>query len=241
MRYPSLVRLRSLAVHAAGCCLALTFLIGDATDLRAASITHSTGEVFLDLGAPSFPPPPGLKKALPFFAPDIGETLVGVDFDFTYSGTLFVDVANPEETITFDGVIVGSTKGKLIGPLLDFDTTLTSWGTTTPRSVLPETEKTYSYGYGASGSGTPTSIGVYLGAPGATYDVSVIIGVALGGAFPEGILDFGAFTPGIVKWEASVTYTYEEDFPPIPIPAALPLLLTGLAGLGILGYRRRRT
>ena len=38
----------------------------------------------------------------------------------------------------------------------------------------------------------------------------------------------------------TLTVTVEEALTPVPVPAALPLLLSGLAGVGLIGWRRRR-
>ncbi len=65
----------------------------------------------------------------------------------------------------------------------------------------------------------------------------------------------GFFDPSPASWLLSATagvdattfsYTFTVSVPPsietrIPVPAALPLLLTGIAGLGFLGWRRTRT
>ena len=47
----------------------------------------------------------------------------------------------------------------------------------------------------------------------------------------DGILDAGVFLQGS---------SFSDTPPTIPVPAALPLLLTGLASLGLIGWRRRK-
>ena len=45
------------------------------------------------------------------------------------------------------------------------------------------------------------------------------------------------------EWEGSGTHpglTVTYDYSPVPLPAALPLFATGLGGLGLLGWRRKR-
>jgi hypothetical protein len=72
-----------------------------------------------------------------------------------------------------------------------------------------------------------SSFGLYEGAPGTKFnlDFTYNSGCEMGLSCGEG-------------WTGSVTVTY--DFTATPLPASLPLLATGLGGLGLAAWRSRR-
>ena len=66
--------------------------------------------------------------------------------------------------------------------------------------------------------------------------VRLNFGYASAGDTFDGNVD--AFTIGLI---AGPTTTYDfEATSPVPLPAALPLVISGLGGMGLLGWRRKR-
>jgi hypothetical protein len=115
-------------------------------------------------------------------------------------------------------------------------------------TVLPST--TYSIGYYA---------GVSSGSFGFQGADILINGVSINPSSPGVLtsLDFsevlGSFTTGAAQTSLTVLYAASGSgtgsvglslddffFTPVPLPAALPLFASGLAGLGLLGWRRKR-
>lgn len=60
-------------------------------------------------------------------------------------------------------------------------------------------------------------------------------------AIHNGVTSMGVFNfTGTTTGNGSGSFSYSAIFPAVPVPAALPLLLTGFGALGAVGARRRR-
>jgi hypothetical protein len=126
------------------------------------------------------------------------------------------------------------------------------------------TEVQFSLASNISATGTIVSLsasananGQGIGSPATAtgpYDVS-LFQVPLDSSFYEGTGTFSVLlflvavspTTGTVTWDSpppdgslAVTYTFTPAPPAVPLPAALPLFATGLAGLGFTTWRSRR-
>jgi hypothetical protein len=76
--------------------------------------------------------------------------------------------------------------------------------------------------------------------PGYIYAISLLMEIEGAGAFDFGNTAKFSFDSPIPFTSQSGFFLTETEVAPVPIPAALPLLLAGLAGLGILKRRGRR-
>lgn len=115
-------------------------------------------------------------------------------------------------------------------------------------AAMPDARGNTSFQFTVDGSGGPHQFEVLLNI---ALDFSATVQSWSWGAFnpqPEPPGDFIAFqfTPSAAV-DPQVTFSVLEDSSPLqfrlaatPIPAALPLFASGLAGLGLLGWRRRR-
>ena len=110
--------------------------------------------------------------------------------------------------------------------------------TGTTFSLLPGGSDSFGFGpvgfLGTFSSSSPASLLPYIGGPLDTVDVTMVGGAGVF-ASPPGLVDV------LVDYgfDGDATLTYE--FTIVPVPAALPLLLSGLAGLGLMGWRKRNT
>ena len=134
---------------------------------------------------------------------------------FTNSfGTFFI---NPLNTVTINVATVGSATLSVQGEVIDVQSTsnnFAGFATVLPSNNLLETGNSAFASYDLT-----TDIGPITG-PG-FFDLA---------AFATSSGTFGLLSIGDTTFTATTT----------PVPAALPLFATGLGGLGLLGWRRKR-
>jgi hypothetical protein len=82
-------------------------------------------------------------------------------------------------------------------------------------------------------SGSDPNLSAYIGNGSTTLDLGFLAGTSSETTSNGGSLFVG--TDGIASGQLTVTYNYT----PVPLPAALPLLLSGLAGFGAMLRRRK--
>jgi hypothetical protein len=82
-------------------------------------------------------------------------------------------------------------------------------------------------------SGSDPNLSAYIGSGSTTLDLGFLAGTSSETTSNGGSLFVG--TDGIASGQLTVTYNYT----PVPLPAALPLLLSGIAGLGAMIRRRK--
>ena len=114
--------------------------------------------------------------------------------------------------------------------------------TGTTFSLLPGGSDSFGFGpvgfLGTFSSSSPASLLPYTGGPLDTVDITMVGGVGIF-VSPPGIVD--VLVDYGFDGDATLTYEFTPGAVVVPLPAALPLLLSGLAGLGLMGWRKRKT
>lgn len=151
------------------------------------------------------------------------ETLVGVEliYDYSTTGTLqadfcafYGDCEPGTAEISFDGT------GAFAG--LNVQATQNT-GFTNSTDAL----QTSAINLTLSNTFSPVSLLDFMGA-----------GVVAGAVEADGLYD--AYATGSGSHTGSVTLRYTTEIAPVPVPAALGLMITGIGGLGLMGLRRRK-
>ena len=150
-------------------------------------------------------------------------------FNFTASGFLPNPPGFPDWTGSFTITFDPTASGSQSGPLNAFS------------SNLPAIYGAFSYGLTGPGyllaifNDSTCSGGSFCAInSGADQAVMLLIVAASGG------LTFGGAEVGSTTSPRDVFESFTGTVTPTPLPATLPLLITGLGGLGLLGWRRKR-
>jgi hypothetical protein len=221
---------RKFFVTLAGTLVAL----GSATVANAASVSIPFSYSYVSFSSPTDPTHPDFYTYSMTFNLPAGYTNASLNItEMTFDDRGVVQLNGT--TVTSSGITNGL---GLVGQMV-----FTAGGTPVPF--------TFDYGYLEATTFAPITTGFQTG----LNTIELIVNDTSGGLnFRDGLLSGGyywyGYAPNIyqgginpatsVQFQATVTYDLDDNVGQTPLPGALPLFATGLAGLGLIAHRRKR-
>lgn len=171
------------------------------------------------------------------------------DFTITFEQVGSDVVANGSGTIDLDGLTYVGTSFSVAGVVPSFGTVVD--GSAGGASLDFYTGFTGPSNFGSGGttpasSGSGDQVGIYGKGQYVAVPAGYVSGTTLSDTMTFDNATFASLglTPGtyVFSWNpvADPTFTVQVGVAATPLPAALPLFTTALAGLGLLGWRRKR-